>query len=69
MFLAEHFRALAISGIACLRTLTETGLLERVVATSDLKDSVEKIEAHCFVEKSSVVIAASMLVWDDIDGV
>lgn len=66
---AVHFRVLAIFETAFLRLLTKTALLERVVATSDLDDLVGKTVAQCFLENSSVMIAADMLVCDEIERV
>lgn len=38
----------------------ENGLLESILKTSDLKDSVLKVEVHCLVETSCVEIVASV---------
>lgn len=46
-----------------------TRLLEKVVITSDLDDSLEKRGVHCSVEDYSVMKAASMLVWVDAEEV
>lgn len=67
MFPAVPFRVLAISETTRLGSLTRTGLLETVVTTSDLEKSVGKTKAQCSVESSSVVIATSMLAWNDIE--
>lgn len=60
---------LAMSEIACVKNLTTTGLLERAMTTSDLYDLVRKTNAQCSAENFSVMIAAHMLVWDDVEGV
>lgn len=57
---------LATSETACLRILTSTVLLDRVVTTSDLHDSVGKTDAQCFVGSFSVMIAAGVLMLDDV---
>lgn len=54
-----------IAGGACQRPLARSALLERVVPTSDLNDSIGKTGAQCFVKSSSVMTAASVLVSDD----
>lgn len=58
----------AISETVCLRTLTRTGIAERVVNTSGLVSSVEKKRAYCSAESILAVTAASMLVWHDKEG-
>lgn len=54
-------------GISCLENLRRTGLLGRGVATSDFDDSVEKAEAQCSVESSTVMTVESVFVWDDTE--
>lgn len=60
---------LEISEIACPRILTRAVLLGRVMITSDFYDSGGESEAHCSEKASSAMTAASMLVWDDVEGV
>lgn len=57
-----RFRVPAISETACLGTLTTTGLLERVVATSDLNGLIRKTAFQCPVEKFYKMTADSVLV-------
>lgn len=66
---AAGFGVLAMSGIACLRIFLRTRPLERVVTTSDLHDYVGERKAQCSVESCSVMIAASMFLWDEIERV
>lgn len=47
---------------ACLRNLTRTGLLQRVLITLDLNESIQKTGAHCAMASSCVVTAARMCV-------
>lgn len=44
-----------ISEIACPETSTRTRLLEKMVTTSDLVDSIGNRRAQCSVELSSVI--------------
>lgn len=60
---------LAILEITCLGIVTRTALLERVVIASDLDDSVKRTAAQSSVDNFSVMRAASMSVWDKIEGV
>lgn len=57
-----------MSEIACLRSLTRAGLLERLLITSYLKESVGNTKVHCAVETFRVMMAASMFVQDETDG-
>lgn len=67
VFRAVHFPVLAISEIACIKVLTKTGLLKRVVTISELDDSLGQTGAKCSVDSSSVMIAASSLLQDDVE--
>lgn len=46
-----------------------TGLLETVVTTTDLNESVRMTEAQRSVVSSSVLIAASILAWGKVEEV
>lgn len=59
-----RYRVLLISETGCVRLWTKTGLLERVLTTSDLDGSVGKIKAPCLVKNSSVLKAAVALALD-----
>lgn len=54
---------------ACRRSLKRKRLLDRMMTISDLDDSVRKKRTQCSVEASSVMVAATVVVQDDVKGV
>lgn len=57
------------SGTACLRILTRTELFEMVLITSDLDESADDTKNSCSVELFFAMIATSMFVSFEMDGV
>lgn len=64
MLRAVLFRVLSICDTGFLGVLAAKGLLERVLSTPDSGKSVEKTGSQCFVESASVMMTASMEVWN-----
>lgn len=65
----KRFQVLAIPETACLGLLTITGVLEGVVTTSDLNNSVRGTGSQCSVELSCVLVAAILVGSNDMEGV